>query len=244
MLQIEILNALSDNYIYLISGNNGFIAIDACDAALVQNKIKNRPLLAIFSTHNHFDHTEGNAKLKSKTNCKIYGPKHIPNADQALNDNDTIEFENFTIKAISTPGHTSNDMCYLIEADNDKAVFTGDTLFTGGCGRLFGGNAELMWDSLLQLASLPDNTSVYCGHEYTLENYEFALSIDPDNPVYIERLNLIKEQGVGVPSSIEEEKKSNIFLQSNSDRIKRILNMENAEDTQIFKEMRSKKDIC
>nr|CAD2172195.1 unnamed protein product [Meloidogyne enterolobii] len=222
--------ANADNYQYLIidSKSNKGAIVDPVDVDGFFNVIKkeNADLFMALVTHHHWDHAGGTEELKSKkSDVKIYGgdAKRIKSIDYVVEDNEEIEFGNLKIRALKTPCHTSTHICYYItdEAENQKCVFTGDTLFIGGCGRFFEGTAEEMNYALNEkLGKLPDDTKVYCGHEYTIKNLEFALSVEPNNPNILSKLewakNLRKQNGFTVPSTIGEEKTFNPFMRVNN----------------------------
>jgi hydroxyacylglutathione hydrolase len=240
MNQVITIKAFSDNYIYLYQyDQKNAIAIDPGDCAPVLQTLKklNLPLTAILATHHHWDHIGGASELKKRTGCKIIGgdAKRISAIDNFVEDGQILTFGNITIKVIAAPGHTSTSVCYYIpgnEQNKNGILFTGDTLFIGGCGRLLECNARTMRESLQKLASLPDETKVYCGHEYTLENYEFALQIEPNNPLILERIaeitQTIKQSGSTIPSTISQEKAANIFLR--------------ADSAEVFAKLRHRKD--
>ncbi len=246
MGSVIVIPALGDNFTYLFRyQENKAIAIDPADASLVLNEIKKHDLelTAILATHHHGDHTAGIKELQSKTNCQaIIG-------NQNFADSRILDFGNCRIKIIPTPGHTTDSACFYIEPseNNDGIVFTGDTLFIAGCGRPIENDAATLWDSLQKLTALPDNTLVYPGHNYTEENYEFALTIEPNNKTILKLLEDIrKKQSQGeltVPSTIARQKQTNIFLRANSPKIKAALNMPDATDAQVFAELRKQKNI-
>ena len=186
-LAIHLVPCLSDNYAYLIhdSGSGAVGIVDPSeaapvDAALAAHKLT---LTHILNTHHHFDHTGGNLALKEKWGAKIVGPKadrdRIPGIDMAVGEGETFSFGRHAARILDIPAHTRGHIAFCFEAD--RAVFTGDTLFAMGCGRLFEGTPRQMWESLSKLAKLPDDTRVYCGHEYTESNGRFALTVEPDN---------------------------------------------------------------
>jgi hydroxyacylglutathione hydrolase len=244
-----------DNFIYLYKYSKGnALAVDPCDSSVVLKELKkhNLNLATILITHHHWDHTGGVSELKKKTGCKVVGAdkRRIPTIDLFVDDKQVLTMEDIEIQVISTPGHTNTSVCYYIPATDEsehKILWTGDTLFVGGCGRILECNARTMWNSLLKLASLPDDTLVYCGHDYTQENYEFSLTIEPDNNTVKQRLLQIKETlragGFTVPSTILQEKTTNIFLRSDTNEIKTVLNMSNAGPVDVFAELRRRKDF-
>ncbi len=255
MESVVTIPACGDNFIYLYRyDKNNALAFDPCDSSAVLNSLNehNMNLTTILITHHHWDHTGGVSDLKKKTGCEVIGPdKHrIPAIDRIVDDKQVLTIGNMEIHVIATPGHTNTSVCYYIPVSNkneNKVLWTGDTLFTGGCGRLLECNARTMFDSLLKLALLPDDTLVYCGHDYTLENYEFALTIEPDNKAVSQRLQEIKQTvragGFTVPSTILQEKATNIFLRSDTNEIKTALNMPNAAAVDVFAELRRQKDV-
>jgi hydroxyacylglutathione hydrolase len=255
MVSVITIPAFGDNFIYLYRyDKNNALAIDPCDSSAVLNSLNkhNMNLTTILITHHHWDHTGGVADLKKKTGCEVIGPdkSRIPAIDRVVDDKQVLTIDNIEIQVIATPGHTNTSVCYYISASNDNErniLWTGDTLFAGGCGRILESNARTMFDSLLTLASLPDDTLVYCGHDYTLENYEFALTIEPENKDVKQRLQEIKQTiragGFTVPSTMLQEKATNIFLRSDTNEIKTALNMPDAGAVDVFAELRRRKDV-
>ncbi len=249
------ISALGDNYIYLYRYNQSdAFVVDPGESSSVFSTLKKHKLnlTNILLTHYHWDHTGGTAELKKKTSCKVIGPnrQRIPGVDCLAEDGQILEIGNLKIQVIATPGHTRTSVCYYIPPSNEKEngiLWTGDTLFVGGCGRLFECDASSMWDSLLKLASLPDDTLVYCGHDYTLENYEFALSIEPGNQTIQKCLNELKRaQKAGKPtvsSTILRERETNPFLRADSAELRAALNMPQAPAADVFAELRRRKDI-
>ena len=189
--------------------------------------------------HHHSDHTAGIEDLKTKTGCGVIA------AEKA----EILHIDNVDIKIIATPGHTRDSVCYYVQPSEEHlgVLFTGDTLFIGGCGRPFECDASIMWDSLRKIAALPDDTLVYPGHDYTEENYEFALTIEPDNKLVKqclqETIDCHKSGKPAVPSSIGKEKMTNVFLRSDDLQIKTALNMPNAKAPEVFAELRRRKNI-
>jgi len=247
--------ALGDNFIYLYPyDNNNALAVDPGDYSPVTEALQkyNLNLTAILATHHHWDHIGGIAELKKRTGCKVIGSdkQRIPGIDEIVEDGQIITVGDTKIQTIATPGHTHTAVCYYLPASNENdagILFTGDTLFIGGCGRLLECNAQTMWDSLQKIAALPNETLIYCGHDYTLENYRFALEIEPHNKAVNNRLNEIKQKQqhgeFTVPSTISQEKQTNIFLRAATPEIKNALNMPRAGEVEIFAELRRRKDI-
>ena len=253
MKQVISIPALGDNLIYLFRyDNNNALVVDPGDYSPVAEALikHNLNLTTILATHHHWDHIGGISELKKRTGCKIVGSdkQRIPGIDEIVEDGQIITIGD-KIQTIATPGHTRTAVCYYLLPSNDNAgvLWTGDTLFIGGCGRLLECNANTMWDSLQKLAALPDRTYVYCGHDYTLENYEFAHEIEPHNQAVKKRLSDIKQkiqQGkFTVPSTMSQEKETNIFLRADTMEIKKALNMSDAGDVETFAELRRRKDI-
>ena len=231
--------ALGDNFIYLYRYNqNDSFAVDPSDGFLVLKTMKQHSLnlKMILLTHHHWDHVAGIGELKRKTGCKVIGAdkRRIPGIDSVVADGQILPFANRKVRVITTPGHTLTSVCYYMEplaVSKNGILWTGDTLFIGGCGRLLECNAQTMWDSLQKLAALPNETHIYCGHDYTLENYQFALEIEPHNKTVQKRFNEIKQKhdGLTVPSTMSQEKQTNIFLR--------------AGNVETFAELRRRKDI-
>ena len=247
--------ALGDNLIYLYRyDRSDALAVDPGDGSVVLTAMKDHGLTlkTILITHHHWDHTAGTAELKQKTGCTVIGgdQQRIPAIDQITEDGRILTLGNTKIQVLATPGHTRTSVCYYVQptGNNEGGIlFTGDTLFVGGCGRLLECDAQSMWESLQRLARLPDETLVYCGHDYTLENYEFALSIEPDNLLVRQRLDEVKQaQGRGelmVPSTMLQEKTTNPFLRADTPELKAALKMPQGRAAEVFAELRTRKDV-
>lgn len=223
MIKIEALPAFTDNYIWLLQDNKQHrcAVVDPGDAAPVEAWLANNPgwqLTDILITHHHFDHVGGIERLKAATGARVLGPAHesIPGRDRGLNDGDHVDVLGLSFSVMAVPGHTLGHIAYL-QADQHW-LFCGDTLFAGGCGRLFEGTAEQMHTSLSRLAALPEQTQVYCTHEYTLSNLRFANTVEPENAALSQRLQQVtqwRETGqISLPSSIGLERATNPFLRS------------------------------
>jgi hydroxyacylglutathione hydrolase len=225
-MKIKIIPCLQDNYSYLIIDEKKNIAcvIDPADADpiieyLDDSKIE---LKFILNTHHHYDHVGGNKQLKEKYGATVIGYKgdkeRIPEIDILLNDQETWKHENFEAKIIHIPGHTLGHICFYFY--KEESVFTGDTLFSLGCGRVFEGTYSQMFDSLMKLKKLPQNTKVYCGHEYTKKNSAFCIAHDPNNKnlkAKMDDINIKLNSGVPtIPSTIKDELECNIFLRSSN----------------------------
>ena len=219
---VEIIKCLQDNYSYLIvdKKNNCACVIDPSESEPIINFIekKNIKLNFILNTHHHYDHVGGNNNLKKKYGAKIVGfkndKKRIPGIDISLEDNEIWRSENFKAKIIHIPGHTSGHICFYFM--NEKMAFTGDTLFSLGCGRIFEGTYEQMYRSLNKLKKLPLNTKIFCGHEYTLKNSLFCSKYDKKNKNLEKKIleinNKLNKNLPTIPSTLREELACNIFL--------------------------------
>ncbi|HFB55504.1 MAG TPA: hydroxyacylglutathione hydrolase [Hellea balneolensis] len=226
---IHIFPCLSDNYGFLLhEPASGLTAsIDSPDGHVISQKCRELgyTLTHILNTHHHFDHVGGNAMLKKEFDLKIIGPQaedgRIPGLDEAVNGGDIIPFGDFDIHVLHTPGHTKGHCAYYIPQVD--SVFVGDTLFALGCGRLFEGTAEDMYESLKKLAALPAKTNVYCAHEYTLSNGKFALSVDADNAdlnAYMDEVVAKRNAGEPtVPTTIAKELAANPFMRAPTPQI-------------------------
>ena len=240
---------LSDNYGFLIRDEaTGMVAtVDTPDAEAVLAEIEASGwgrLDLILNTHWHPDHTEGNARLKAETGCEIVGPEEVARVaplDRAVGDGDIVQVGETRFQVTATPGHTLGHIVYRSAADD--LAFVGDTLFALGCGRLFEGTPEQMWDSLQRLAALPDDTKVYCAHEYTASNARFALSVD-DAPALKARAGDIfaaRERGEWtVPTTIGLEKATNPFLRAPA--LAGRMGLSGAPDHEAFAAIRAAKD--
>jgi hydroxyacylglutathione hydrolase len=225
-------------------------SIDAPDGDRITLRLKqgNWKLSHLFITHHHPDHVEGVAALSHAYSPKVIGPaaeaEKISGLTQKVADGDTFEFAGRTVHVISTPGHTAGHICFYIP--DEELLFAGDTLFALGCGRLFEGSAEDMFTSLNRLGELPDQTRVYCGHEYTQANAKFAVTVDPDNTALADRIRDIaglRQKGLPtLPTTIGFEKRTNPFMRTQDAAIRSQLGMEAATDLEVFAELRSRKD--
>lgn len=252
MLDVRQIPILSDNYSYLIKDTNtGSVAVidpGVSDVILEQADKLGWTITDIILTHHHDDHIGGLADIKHKTNAKVTGPQRdqhrIDGMDFMVDGGDSIQFGSKTAKVFYVPGHTLGHIAYWFE--NEDILFPGDSLFSLGCGRLFEGTPEMMWQSLQQYLPLPEQTLIYSAHEYTLSNAEFSLTVDPDNSDLKKRVEKIKslrkDDQPTVPSLLSEELKTNPFLRPNDAGIRETLNMLSATDADVFKEIRKRKD--
>ena len=225
-MNIEIISCLQDNYSYIVIDpkNKSTCVIDPSESGPIINFLEknNLKLDYILNTHHHYDHVGGNSELKKYYKAKIVGyvndHKRIPEIDILLKNKEIWKYKNFEAKIIHIPGHTTGHICFYFY--KDKIAFTGDTLFSLGCGRIFEGTYSQMFDSLNKLKELPLDTKIYCGHEYTLQNSKFCLLNDPNNENLKIKITEIKKKLDNnlptIPSTIKEELECNIFLRSNN----------------------------
>lgn len=251
-LEIYMFPCLKDNYGFLLhdAEYNLTAAIDTPDADAIEKALSDKgwKLTHILNTHHHWDHAGGNLELKKKTGCLIAGPQaeasRIPGIDIQLSEGDIFQFGQFNAKVYDTPGHTSGHIVYHFE--NEHIAFVGDTLFAMGCGRLFEGTPEQMWHSLQKIMQWPDETIIYCAHEYTQTNARFALTVEPCNMDLITRANEIEiirdANKPTIPTTLEIEKKTNPFLRPMSDAIRNTLNMVHNSELEVFTKIRQLKN--
>ena len=251
-MKIEIIPCLKDNYSYIIIDpkNKNTCVVDPSESKPIINFLEknNLQLNYILNTHHHYDHVGGNTELKKKYKAKIVGfegdCERIPEIDIMLKDGEIWKQDNFETKVIHIPGHTLGHICFHFYNENN--LFTGDTLFSLGCGRIFEGTYEQMFASLEKIKKLPLKTKIYCGHEYTLQNSKFCITYDGGNQNLIKKIQEIEEKLAKnkptIPSTLEEELKNNIFLRSGNDKIKTNLNMSNSSSLITFSKLRDLKD--
>ncbi|XP_036138418.1 hydroxyacylglutathione hydrolase, mitochondrial isoform X2 [Monomorium pharaonis] len=225
IMKVQILPALQDNYMYLVidEATQEAAVVDPVDPKAVIRAVRqsNVKLTKVLTTHHHWDHAGGNAKLsKSFIDLAIYGgDDRIEAINCKIMHNDTFNIGNLSVKCLATPCHTRGHICYYVMAGegHPPSVFTGDTLFAGGCGKFFEGTADQMYKALVEiLGSLPEETKVYCGHEYTANNLKFGLHVEPENKVIRQKLDRVYTQRINnlptVPSTIKDEKLTNPFM--------------------------------
>lgn len=242
----------ADNYGVLIHGpeTGATAAVDAPEVEPIQAALQDKgwTLTEILVTHHHGDHTAGIEALKKKTGCTVYGPSReaglIPGLDVEVKEGDTVEVGSAKAQVIETPGHTRGHISYYFP--DEAAVFVGDTLFSVGCGKLLEGDAPTMWASLTKLAALPEETQVYCGHEYTNANCRFALTIEPENEALQARAAEVAENAAkgapSLPTTIGQELATNPFLRVSSPAIQQRLGLEGRPLEEVFGEVRQRKD--
>jgi hydroxyacylglutathione hydrolase len=253
MLNINIILCLQDNYSFVIhdTETDTVAVVDPSEFDPINNFIEKnfKKIDYILNTHHHFDHTGGNLDLKKKYKAKIIGFKkdegRIPGIDIKLSDNENFMLGNVNFKIFFVPGHTAGHICFY--AKNEKILFTGDTLFSLGCGKVFEGTYLEMFRSLNIIKKLPIDTQIYCGHEYTQNNLDFCLKYEINNNSLIEKKKWItarlKKKLPTIPITIKEELNTNIFLRCDNSEIKKSIDMENATELEVFKKLRDLKDI-
>lgn len=238
----------SDNYGVLVhdskSGQTACIDAGDADAALSALRQKGWTLTHLLITHHHGDHTAGLLQIKSVTGATVYGPeplsKSIEGIDIHVADGSEFDFADRVVKVLHTPGHTTDMMNFYFS--DDQLVFTGDTLFSMGCGRLFEGDAAMMLASIKKLKALPDTTLVYCAHEYTATNARFALDVDPDNTELKVRAaeveSLRNKNQPTVPCLLGVERQTNPFLRTDLTSLRAALSMNDADEVAVFAKLR------
>ncbi|NWG45386.1 MAG: hydroxyacylglutathione hydrolase [Alphaproteobacteria bacterium] len=251
-LEIYMFPCLRDNYGFLIHDRRARVtaAIDTPDAGAIEKALKAKgwKLTHILNTHHHADHTGGNAELKARTKCTVVGPRRevnkIPGLDIPLADGDIFRFGSHMAQVIDVPGHTNGHIAYWFA--EDRVAFVGDTLFAMGCGRLFEGTPQTMWRSLQKLMALPEDTVLYCAHEYTEANGAFALSVEPENRDLRDRMDEVRRLRAGgrptVPTTLGLELRTNPFLRPMSRWIRGRLGLPDADPVEVFAELRQRKD--
>jgi hydroxyacylglutathione hydrolase len=250
--QTNLFLCLKDNFGVLLHDpqSGATAAIDAPDAAPIEAALKKTGwrLTDILVTHHHNDHTAGIGALKERYHCRVVAPrqeaKRIAHVDESVGDGDTVRVGSLEGHVIDTPGHTAGHISYFFPADH--LAFVGDTLFSIGCGRVIEGDAEMMWNSLLKLRGLPDETQFYCGHEYTEANIRFAKTIEPNNKALAARADQVaKLRAAGkftIPATIGEEKAANPFLRADDPELAKSLGLAGSPAWKVFAEIRERKN--
>jgi len=253
-MKVEIIPALGDNYMYLLIDEytNHAAIVDPVEPAKVIDCIKkeNVKLTTVLTTHHHWDHAGGNEELCSKVaGLSVYGgDTRIGALTDQVSHGDCLQVGKINIKCLFTPCHTSGHICYFIEGSESlpPSVFTGDTLFVAGCGRFFEGTAEQMYHALVEvLGRLPPTTTVYCGHEYTVNNLKYALHVEPENRDILEKFEWAKNRRENklptIPSTIEEESKCNPFMRVSEESVQ--LHTKTTDPVATMAALRKEKDV-
>ena len=250
--QTRLFACLKDNFGVLLHDpvSGATASIDAPEAAPVEAALAATgwKLTDILVTHHHADHTDGITALKQKYRCRVVAPHgeaaRIPAVDETVRENDKVLVGTLDGHVLETPGHTAGHISYVFPAD--KLAFVGDTLFSIGCGRVIEGTPEMMWQSLLKLRALPDDTRIYCGHEYTLANIRFAKTIEPANAALAAREREAESQIAGkqstVPSLLGTEKAANPFLRADLPEVAKLVGLSGAPSWKVFAEIRERKN--
>ena len=242
-----------DNYIYILHDTKAqkTLCVDPAESETVLSFLTSKGwgLDYILNTHHHPDHVGGNEALKAATNCQIIGfqgdQHRIPALDKAVVQGDVLTFLTDEIEVIETFGHTNGHISYFFRQGH--LLFCGDTLFSIGCGRLFEGTPGQMWASLQKLRSLPQDTKIYCAHEYTRDNLKFACALEPDNPLLSQYLVMVENKRAQnlptVPSLLSQECQLNPFLRADDPNLQAAVNMSEASDEEVFAHIRHLKDV-
>jgi hydroxyacylglutathione hydrolase len=250
--QINLFLCLKDNYGVLLhdSESGATAAIDAPEAAPIQAALAATGwrLSDILVTHHHADHTGGIAELKQHHRCRVVAPHgeaaRIPLVDATVRENDEVRVGSLAARVLETPGHTAGHISYFLPAE--KLAFVGDTLFSIGCGRVIEGTAEMMWRSLLKLRALPEDTRIYCGHEYTAANVRFAKTIEPANAALRAREAEVDKLVAGrkptIPSTLAQERAANPFLRADVPEVANAVGLAGSPPWRVFAEIRERKN--
>ena len=250
--EIAQFSARSDNFGVLVhhpeSGATAAIDGPEADPVMIALQQRGWRLTHIFVTHKHFDHIEGIPALKAAYSCEVIGPEasaaETGMYDRSVEGGDRFSWGGSEVRVLATPGHTLDHVSYWWPGES--LVFVGDTIFSLGCGRVIEGTHAMMWDSISRLRELPDETVLYCGHEYTLANARFALTVDPDNAALQERAAEVEQLRAGgqptLPTTIAREKRTNPFLRADDPRVASAVGMPSGEPAQVFAEIRKRKD--
>jgi hydroxyacylglutathione hydrolase len=242
-MNITILPALADNYIYVLESGDAVAIVDPGEAKPVLDWVAQtgKTPTHILLTHHHSDHIGGAAELARQFGAKIIGATtdahRLPPLDRAMEPGETIAIGDSETRIIAVPGHTLGHIAWWFE--RAKCAFAGDALFSLGCGRIFEGNPTMMWQSLQALAALPPETALYCGHEYTAANARFALSLDPENPV-IQRL--AQRPVPTMPTILKDELAANPFLRCADPSFTASLGLGEKSPVEVFAALRQRKD--
>lgn len=248
--EIVTVPCLSDNYAYLVRKDGHTALVDAPEAAPIAQALDARGwgLDEIWITHHHGDHIDGVAELRDRYGAKVTGngadARRLPPLDRTVGDGESFDFAGSEVQVMDVSGHTIGHIAYYVP--DAKAAFTADSLMALGCGRVFEGTMDQMWASLSKLAGLPGGTMIYSGHEYTAANARFALTIEPENPALLQRIDMITQarerDEPTVPSLLSTELETNPFLRAGLEPVKSLLDMHGESDAAVFAEIRRRKD--
>ena len=252
MLSVKPIKAYQDNYIWLVSTNEGSIVVDPGESKKILNLIDNNEidLKGVLITHHHFDHTNGLSDLLNKRDLEVYGPKNnVHGINNIVKNNDKFTVIGIDFEVIEIPGHTLDHIAFYSFNDGEPILFCGDTLFSGGCGRVFEGTFDQMFIALKKISKYPSETKIFCGHEYTLSNLKFALAVDENNEDLIKEYdnikNMVDSGNPSLPTILEKELKINPFLRCDNHHIKnKIVSKFNTSDDEleVFCALRQWKD--
>lgn len=245
-MEIKVLRTLTDNFSYLLADGNSAVVVDPSEAMPLLGALGDRRLETVLITHHHPDHTAGCLELKKETGCRVLGPSRSGLVDAVVEEGAEVSCaggrHDFYVMEI--PGHTADHVAFY--SPELRVVFTGDTLFACGCGRVLSGRHGEMWRSLKRLRDLPGETMVYCGHDYTLDNVEFACDLEPGNVALAARLEDVREtvgrKGLTVPTSIELENSTNPFLRCDTTDVASAVGLAGSDPQAVFAEVRRRKD--
>lgn len=255
-INVRALPAFTDNYLWLLSRGDDAVVVDPGDAEVVQAALQETGLRlrAILVTHHHADHTGGVVSLHQRTGATVYGPagEALPLPFEPMAQGDTLDLLGLGWRVIDVPGHTAGHVAYVAQAPDEAPwLFCGDTLFSGGCGRLFEGTPAQMLASLDTLSALPDDTRVCCAHEYTLSNLRFARAVEPGNAdlqTYEAHCQSLRAQGLAtLPARLAQERRINPFLRSRHPDVRRALQThaglnQTVDDVAVFAALREWKN--
>jgi hydroxyacylglutathione hydrolase len=248
-LEVRLVPCLSDNYAVLLHDGDITAVVDAPEAAPIEQALDQEgwKLSHILITHHHSDHVDGIPALKKKYGAKVIGPRadgEIPMIDEKVSEGDLVKFGNHEARVLDTPGHTAGHISYVF--DKEKLLFAADTLFVLGAGRAFEKPASVLWQSLLKLRKLPGDMKLYCGHEYTLGNARFAITVDPTNPALKKKYAEVEAARAAgkptVPSLLSEEIAANPFMRADDPVIAENLGLMGADPATVFTEIRERKN--
>lgn len=248
----RLFRCLQDNFGVLVHdpATGATAAIDAPEAAPVEAALRDAgwKLTDILVTHHHGDHTGGIAELKARHRCRVVAPAgeaaKIPGVDETVREGDSVKVGSLSARVLETPGHTAGHITFVFDAD--RLAFAGDTIFSIGCGRVIEGTPEMMWNSLKKLRDLPGDTQVYCGHEYTMANIKFALTLEPGNKALKARAEEAQRQVAEgrptIPTTLAEEKAANVFLRADVPEVAAAVGLAGKPAAEVFAEIRARKN--